>query len=213
MPVPSCRSAQIPANAGKTISMAIAVTCEVHAMATAIGERSSEESFTRRPINRQVSRAEFNRQLPYLRAVGLSSGRPQETSPPAYPPPAYRLRKPANQRDSRQERSNLLDPFPRVARPGTRMAGSISLHEPYGPPKEGFCRVISQTTFDLHLEFITVCYLRVCDILPMADPRYPQNPIIAFSCVTGYNQNMSGVSCLPGLGRVLPVASGAKQTT
>jgi len=77
MPVPNRRSAQIPNNAGKTISMAIVVTREVHAIAIAIGERSSEESFTYRPINHQVSRAEFNRQLPYRRPVGLSSRRPQ----------------------------------------------------------------------------------------------------------------------------------------
>jgi len=68
-------------------------------------------------------------------------------------------------------------------------------------------------TFAPNLQPLTNCSLIGYVVSSEANPRYPQNPIIAFSCVTGYNQDMLKSFALPGLGRVLPVASDAKQTT
>lgn len=143
MPVPNCRSNQMPANAGKTISMEIAVMCEVHAIATATGERSSEESFTCGPINHRVIRAESNRATTVPQPHRAVNRLRERLSPFA-----YRLRQPANQTifaacwKNQPSRS-----FFRCSWPGTGLGGqSISINRA-APPLDGSFRVISLMTF------------------------------------------------------------------
>ncbi len=126
--------------------------------------------------------------------------------------PMRHTESPGKSRISTQE-SRSPRPFPHVARSGLGMAAPLPMDGLSNPPSDDSCHVFSRMTFTANLQYLTNGYLTRYVVRATANPRYPQNPIIAFTCVIGYNQGMLNFLALPGFGRVLPVASDVRQTT
>ena len=73
--------------------------------------------------------------------------------------------------------------------------------------------MFSARTFSFNHSDLNIGYFMGYVHSAAIEPQYPGNPIIAFSQAIGYNSTMLKSLALLGSGRVLPVASDAKQTT